>query len=64
MDTETTVIYGEIVEVEVTHSDAGPITVVRCPKCKDTVRVADHAWWPQTCACGLRWSISAVGEAS
>lgn len=56
-------VEGDVLEVD-GHSDqsveAGTIYLVRCPACRDEVRVASSAWWSQRCSCGLYWKVEIV----
>jgi hypothetical protein len=43
------------------HSDAGSFGIqFICPKCNDTLRLAEYGWWDTTCECGYDWDFKII----
>ena len=44
------------------HSDAGLSFDFRCPKCGDSITIAEHPWWKSKCSCGREWQLNIFAE--
>lgn len=37
--------------------DAGLCFTLQCPRCMETIRVAEWCWWNTTCSCRIEWKL-------